>query len=99
MTAYRVDTIPPMWNRVKAIRFAKELVPRQSSPVQCLHRCPNWTSAGKSGINVAIESQDDPKDLMSSIQGLSSNRSERESRSVDGAWIRPVDGLARLHDR
>src|SRR4029078_7667930 len=56
--------------------------------------------AGKSGINVAIESQDDPKDLMNSIQKLS----PRIGVSANvGQWmehgVRPVDGLSTIHDR
>ena len=102
MTAYRVDTIPSdAESRQKLFAFAKELgaetivtgaMPSSLSDLDSL--------AGKSGINVAIESQDDPKDLISSIQGLS----PRIGVSANlGQWmehgIRPVDGLSTIHDR
>jgi type 1 glutamine amidotransferase len=102
MTAYRVDAIPSdEESRQKLFAFAKELgaetivtsaMPSSLSELDTL--------AGKSGINVAIESQDDPKELMSSIQGLS----PRIGVSANlGQWmehgIRPVDGLATIHDR
>ena len=102
MTAYRVDTIPSdAESRQKLFAFAKELgaetivtgaMPSSLSDLDSL--------AGKSGINVAIESQDDPKDLMSSIQKLS----PRIGVSANlGQWmehgVRPVDGLSTIHDR
>jgi type 1 glutamine amidotransferase/sugar phosphate isomerase/epimerase len=102
MTAYRVDTIPSDAESLqKLFAFAKELgaetivtsaMPSSLSELDAL--------AGKSGINVAIESQDDPKELMSSIQGFS----PRIGVSANlGQWmehgIRPVDGLATIHDR
>src|SRR5713101_224149 len=102
MTAYRVDTIPSdAESRQKLFAFAKELgaetivtsgMPSSLSELDGL--------AGKSGINVAIESQDDPKDLMSSIQGLSPHIgvSANLAQWMEH-WIRPVDGLATIHDR
>jgi type 1 glutamine amidotransferase len=102
MTAYRVDTIPSdAESRQKLFAFAKELgaetivtgaMPSSLSELDSL--------AGKSGINVAIESQDDPKDLMNSIQKLS----PRIGVSANvGQWmehgVRPVDGLSTIHDR
>ena len=73
MTAYRVDSIPSdEESRQKLFAFAKELGAETivtSAMPSSLSALDNL--AGKSGINVAIESQDDPKDLMSSIQGLS----------------------------
>src|SRR6202158_3800844 len=102
MTAYRVDTIPSDAESLqKLFAFAKELgaetivtsgMPSSLSELDGL--------AGKNGINVAIESQDDPKDLMRSIQGLSPHIGVSANL---GQWmehgIRPVDGLATIHDR
>jgi type 1 glutamine amidotransferase len=56
--------------------------------------------AGTSGINVAIESSDDPKELIHSIQGLS----PRIGISANLAqWmehgVRPADGLKSVKDR
>ena len=102
MTAYRVDTIPSdAESRQKLFAFAKEL----GAETIVTSAMPSSLSeldsvAGKSGINVAIESQDDPKDLISSIQGLS----PRMGVSANlGQWmehgVRPVEGLSTIHDR
>jgi type 1 glutamine amidotransferase len=102
MTAYRVDSIPSdEESRQKLFAFAKELgvetivtsaMPSSLSELDDL--------AGKSGVNVAIESQDDPKDLMSSIQGLSPHIgvSANFAQWMENG-IRPVDGLATIQDR
>jgi len=102
MTAYRVDTIPSDAESLqKLFAFAKEL----GAETIITGAMPSLVSeldglAGKSGINVAIESQDDPKGLMSSIQGLSPHVGVSANLAQ---WlehgIRPVDGLATIHDR
>ncbi len=102
MTAYRVDNIPSdNESRKKLFAFAKELgvetivtstLPSSLSEVDDL--------AGKSEINVAIESQDDPKGLMNSIKGLTPHIGICADL---GKWmdhgIEPVDGLAMIQDR
>jgi type 1 glutamine amidotransferase/sugar phosphate isomerase/epimerase len=102
MTAYRVDTIPSDAESLqKLFAFAKELGAETIVTSALPSSLPELdTLADKSGINVAIESQDDPKELMSSIQGLS----PRIGVSANlGQWmehgIRPVDGLATIHGR
>ena len=75
MTTYRVAGIPDdQDSRQKLFAFAKELgvativtnaVPSSLSQLDEL--------AVQSGINVAIESRDDPKELMGSIQALSAH--------------------------
>lgn len=96
MTTYRVTGIPDdQESRKKLFAFAKDLgietivtdaVPASLSPLDEL--------AGASGVNVAIESSDDPKELIHSIQALS----PRIGISANLAqWmehgIRPSDGL------
>jgi type 1 glutamine amidotransferase len=102
MTAYRVDSFPSdEKSRQELFAFAKELgvetiistaLPSSLSELDVL--------AGKSGINVAIECRDDPKDLVSSIQGLSPHIGVSANFAE---WmeqgIRPVDGLAKLQGR
>lgn len=102
MTAYRVQSIPSdEESRQKLFAFAKELgVETIVAGAMPLSLTELDDLAVKSGINVAIESQDDPKDLMSSIQGLS----QHIGVSADFAqWmehgIRPIDGLATLQNR
>jgi len=102
MTIYRVDTIASdAESRQKLFAFVKEL----GAETIVTSAMPSALSeldglAGKSGINVAIESQDDPKDLMSSIQGLSPHIGVSANL---GQWmehgIRPVDGLTTIQDR
>ncbi len=102
MTAYHVDSLPSdEESQRKLFDFARELgvvtivvgsAPSSLSGVDEL--------AGKSGVNVAIESRDDPKDLVNSMQSLSPH----VGVSVDFAgWmehgVRPVDGLAIVKDR
>ena len=102
MTTYRVASIPDdQESRQKLFAFAKDLgvetivtnaMPASLSQLDEL--------AGKSGVNVAIESSGDPKELMGSIQGLS----PRIGISADLAqWmehgIRPADGLITAKDR
>jgi len=102
MTAYRIDSIPSdEESRQKLFAFAKELgVETIVTSAMPLSLSELDDLAVKSGINVAIESKDDPKDLMSSIQGLSPHIGV----SADFAqWmehgIRPIDGLATLQNR
>jgi len=102
MTAYHVDSIPSdQDSQRKLFDFAKELgvetivVGTAPSSLTALDDL-----AGKSGVNVAIESRDDPKELVNSIQSLSPH----VGVSADFAgWmehgIRPVDGLAIVKDR
>ena len=102
MPTYRVATIPPdQGSREKLFAFAKELgietlvtdsLPDALSRLDAL--------AQKTGVNVAIESREDPKQLMSSIQELSPHIGV----SADFAqWmehgIRPVDGLESIKSR
>ena len=101
MDAYRVDSIPADdESSRKLFAFAKELevhtivtgaTPSSLAAIDKL--------AGENGVDVAIEAQGDPKDLMSAIQGLT-----HIGVSVDFAkWmeqgVRPVDGLATIKDR
>jgi type 1 glutamine amidotransferase/sugar phosphate isomerase/epimerase len=102
MTAYRVDSIPSDDDSSrKLFAFAKEMgvetivTGAMPSSLPALDQL-----ASENGINVAIESADDPKNLMSSIQGLSPHIGV----SADFAkWmeqgLRPVDGLATVKDR
>ena len=102
MTTYRVAGIPDdQESRKKLFAFAKELgietivtnaMPASLSQLDEL--------AGESGVNVAIESSDDPKELINSIQELS----PRIGISADLAqWmehgVRPADGLTTVKDR
>ena len=102
MTTYRVAGIPDdQESRKKLFAFAKDLgtetivtnaVPSSLSQLDEL--------AGTSGVNVAIESSDDPKELIRSIKGLS----PRIGISANLAnWmehgVRPADGLKTVKDR
>jgi hypothetical protein len=102
MTTYRVAAVPDdEESRRKLFAFAKDLgvetivtnaMPASLAQLDAL--------AGASGVNVAIESSGDPKELIRSIQGLS----PRIGVSANLAqWmehgIRPVDGLTTVKDR
>ncbi|HTF67531.1 MAG TPA: ThuA domain-containing protein [Edaphobacter sp.] len=102
MPAYHVDAIPSdEASSRKLFAFVKEMgaetivtstMPSSLSAVDKL--------AAESGVNVAIESSDDPKALMRAIGGLS----PRIGVNADlGKWIehgiRPVEGLSLLKDR
>lgn len=102
MAVYHVDSVPSdEGSQQKLFDFAKELgvetivIGAVPSSLTVLDKL-----AGKSGVNVAIESKDDPKELVSSIQSLS----QHVGVSADFAgWmvhgVRPVDGLAIVKDR
>jgi len=102
MTTYRVAGIPDdQESREKLFAFAKDLgtetivtnaMPASLSQLDEL--------AGTSGIKVAIESSDDPQELIHSIQGLS----PRIGISANLAqWmehgVRPADGFKSVKDR
>ena len=102
MDTYRVPSIPSdQESRQKLFAFAKELgiativtdtMPSTLQQVDSL--------AGQNDINVAIESRDDPKDLMNSINGLSQHIGVSANFAQ---WmehgIRPLAGLAIVKDR
>lgn len=102
MPAYHVDNIPSdEASANKLFAFAKELgvdtivTAAAPSSLSALDKL-----ATQNGINVAIESSGDPKELMSSIDSLSPHIGV----SADLAkWIeqgiRPVEGLAQLKGR
>lgn len=102
MTAYRVDGIPSDQDaQQKLFDFAKEL----GVEMIVLAKAPSSLTdldalASKSGIKVAIESQDNPTELMHSIQSLSPH----VGVSADFArWmehgITPADGLGIVKGR
>lgn len=102
MVTYRVASVPSdQESRQKLFAFAKELgvetilTDSMPSELQQLDEL-----AGKDGVNVAIESRGDPKELINSIHDLS----QRIGVSADLAgWmehgITPVDGLASVGTR
>jgi type 1 glutamine amidotransferase/sugar phosphate isomerase/epimerase len=102
MDTYRLPSIPSdQESRQKLFAFAKELgvaiivTDAMPSSLQQLD-----TLASQNDINVAVESRDDPKDLVNSINGLS----PRIGVSANFAqWmehgISPVGGLATVKDR
>jgi type 1 glutamine amidotransferase/sugar phosphate isomerase/epimerase len=102
MTTYHVDSIPSdEVSATKLFAFAKELgvdtvvTGATPSSLSALDKL-----ATQNGINVAIESPGDPKELMSSIDSLSPHIGV----SADLAkWIeqgiRPIEGLAQLKGR
>jgi type 1 glutamine amidotransferase len=102
MTTYRVASIPSdQESRQKLFAFAKEMgietivtdaMPSSLSQLDEL--------AGKDDVNVAIESRDNPKELMSSIHGLSPHIgiSANLAQWMENG-IRPTDGLATIKDR
>jgi len=102
MNTYRVVSIPSdQESQQKLFAFAKELgiktivtdaMPSSLAQLDEL--------AGKDDVNVAIESRDNPKELMNSIQGLSPHIgvSANLARWMENG-VRPVDGLATVKDR
>ena len=102
MNTYRVASIPAdQESRDKLFAFAKELdiktIVTDAAP-SSLAQLDGL--AGKYGVNVAIESQDNPQELMSSIQGLSPHIgvSANLAQWMENG-VRPVDGLAMVKDR
>jgi type 1 glutamine amidotransferase/sugar phosphate isomerase/epimerase len=102
MTAYRVDAIPAdEASRRRLFEFAKGL------GAQMIVASPDAASlpeldrlAGEVGINLAVESRKDPKEVMKLVEG----RSPRTGVYADlAAWmqegIKPTDGLAIVKDR
>ncbi|MEO6964704.1 MAG: ThuA domain-containing protein [Acidobacteriaceae bacterium] len=102
MDVYRVPSVPPdKESRQKLFAFAKDLgvativtdaMPSSLRELDAL--------ASQNNINVAIESRDDPKDLVSSIKGLSPHIGVNANLAQ---WmehgIRPLTGLATVKDR
>ena len=102
MDTYRVPSIPPdQETRQKLFAFAKELgvetIVTDATP-SSLQELDSLAS--QNDMNVAIESRDNPKELMSSIEGLSPHIGVSANFAQ---WmehgIRPVDGLATVKDR
>jgi type 1 glutamine amidotransferase/sugar phosphate isomerase/epimerase len=102
MDTYRVASIPSDQESLqKLFAFAKELgvetivTDAMPSSLQQLD-----SLAGQNNINVAIESRDDPKELMSAIEGLSPHvgASANFAQWMDHG-IRPLAGLATVKDR
>ena len=102
MPAYRVEAMPSdEASSRKLFAFAKEMGV-ETVIISTMPSSPSAMDklAAESGVNVAIDSADDPKALMSAIGGLS----PRIGVNADlGKWIehgiRPVEGLDLLKDR
>lgn len=102
MNTYRIASIPTdQESRHKLFAFAKELgittivtdaMPSSLAQLDELAR--------EDDVNMAIESQDNPKELMNSIHGLSAHIgvSANLAQWMENG-VRPVDGLAMVKDR